>query len=248
MRRWPRAVSSCMPRRTPPTSSATTASISAPTAGRSMHTTGVPPATMPARYDWSAAVGTTSNAITRRSTIAITISASRSERSRVDAERMKRSPPPMTASTPCSTPVQNGSPTLGRDHADHRGRAAGAQQAGELVRAEAELLGGAADAGDLVGSHVGLVVEGARHRLGGDPGADGDVGDRRRPTRRRRGHRTSSRAEGGHHRRIGVAGDGVGDRGCGVGDALAHGQPRRVDRARGPRAWRRAARRRHRSG
>ena len=112
MRRWPRAVSSCMPRRTPPTSSATTASISAPTAGRSMHTTGVPPATMPARYDWSAAVGTTSNAITRRSTIAITISASRSERSRVDAERMKQSPPPMTASTPCSTPVQNGSPTL----------------------------------------------------------------------------------------------------------------------------------------
>ena len=77
-----------------------------------MHTTGVPPATMPARYDWSAAVGTTSNAITRRSTIAITISASRSERSRVDAERMKQSPPPMTASTPCSTPVQNGSPTL----------------------------------------------------------------------------------------------------------------------------------------
>ena len=102
---------SSTPRRAPPASSATTASTSAPTAGRSMQTTGVPPATIPARYDWSSAVGTTNSAITRRSTIADTISASRSERSRVDAERMKRSPPPMTASTPCSTPVQNGSPT-----------------------------------------------------------------------------------------------------------------------------------------
>ena len=62
-----------------------------------------------------------------------------------------------------------------RDHADHRGRAAGAQQAGEVVRAEAELLGGEADAGDLVGSHVGLVVE----------GRDTVLGETRRGRRRR---------------------------------------------------------------
>ena len=248
MRRWPRAVSSCMPRRTPPTSSATTASISAPTAGRSMHTTGVPPATMAARYDWSAAVGTTSRAITRRSTMAITISASRSERSRVDAERMKQSPPPMTAVDALQHAGPERVADARRHDADHRRRAAGAQQAGEVVRAEAELLGGAADAGDLVGSHVGLVVEGARHRLGGDPGADGDVGDGRRPAR---------------------AGDGVIARAPGRGRPPPLGRrsrrqgrrprprrrrhprarpPRRVGRARGPRAWRRAARRRHRSG
>ena len=174
-------MSRSIPRRTPPTSSATTASMSAPTAGRSRHTTGVPPAAIAPRYDWSTAVGTTRSAMTRRSTIAATISDSRSERSRVDADRMKRSPPPIDGLDALQHAGPERIADACRDDADHRGRAPGAQQAGELVGPEAELGGGAADPVDLVRAHVALVVEGARDGLRGDPGAAGDVADRRRP-------------------------------------------------------------------
>ena len=116
-----------------------------------------------------------------------------------------------------------------RDDADHRRRAPGAQQAGELVGPEAELLGGAPDPGDLVGPHVALVVEGPGHGLRRDPGAAGDVADRGRPAGRRGlAHRTPSAAlpatvvaaSSATSCRIGVAGDRVGDGGGGVGDPV----------------------------
>ena len=227
----PRAISRSMPRRTPPTSSATTASMSAPTAGRSRHTTGVPPATIAPRYDWSTAVGTTSSAMTRRSTIATTISDSRSERSRVEAERMKRSPPPITASTPCSTPVQNGSPTLavttptievvprvrrrranwlGRKPSSSAARRTLATLSGRtlpsLLRARDTVLG------DTPARPATSLTVGARR--------DGGVGGHR-PLRGAIGR--VAEASSSDHGRVGIAGHRVGDRGRGVGDAVADG-------------------------
>ena len=131
--------------------------------------------------------------MTRRSTIAATISDSRSERSRVDAERMKRSPPPMAASTPCSTPVQNGSPTLAVTTPTidvvPRVRSRRANWFGRKPSSAAARR----TLATLSGRTLPSLLRARVHGLAGDAGAAGDVAHRRRPA--------VSRAGGGHRPR-----------------------------------------------
>ena len=184
MRRWPWARSRLMPRRTPSMSSATTASTAAPTAGRSRHTTGVP-----LSHD-SAEIRLVDRGRDdeqrhhppfdhRRDDLRLTVGA---------VPRRCRENEAIAATDRRLDPLQHARPEriadAGRDDADHRRDAAGAQQAGELVGTEAELGSGAADSGNLLRAHVALVVEGAVHRLRGDTGETGDVASRRRPPAR----------------------------------------------------------------
>ena len=195
--------------------------------------------------------GTTSNAITRRSTIAHDLR-SRSERSRVDAERMKRSPPPMTASTPCSTPVQNGSPTLAVTTPiieavprvrSRRANWLGRKPSSSAARRTRSTLSGRTLASLLRARDTVLGETPAR------PATSVTVGARRGGAAL--AHRTSSRHDG---RRVRRPTPDRRSRRRGRRPRLRRRRrpraqpPRRFDRARGPRAWRRAVRRRHRSG
>ena len=139
---------------------------------------------------------------------------------------MKRSGPAMTASTPRSTPLQNGSPTSAVTtpiiDVVPRVRSRRANWFG----LEAELAGGAASTlATLSGRTLPSLLR-ARDTVFGETPARAatsfTVGARRA------GDGVIARLppEAADQRRIGVAGDRVGDRRCGVGDTLAHGHLR----------------------